>query len=347
MFRRLLLTWLALASAGCWPGLCLQAQNPAPPHFLRSVIPLKDEHVRLLASGQAIALSLPATDKREIAVVGAVHIRVTPDFFVREYLDIANFKKGPEVLQVGKFAEIPDEVDIAGLEIDSGELRDLRNCRPGRCSTKLSAEFLSQFREATGSTASNEDNASAFRRILVRYVGDYLKRGNDALVVYNDRSPQVRLSDEFADLLRGYQTIQQLAPDLAQYLERFPVSPPEGVRDFVYWSKEKAGFKAITSLTHVTLYRKTVENRSWEFITSKQIYATHYFESSMGLSAVIEGSAGDLWLVYVNRSRTDVLRGWFSSLKRSIIRGRAQSALRTQLTETKNRLEDRIGSQSN
>ncbi|MBI4472770.1 MAG: hypothetical protein HY646_08890 [Acidobacteria bacterium] len=169
---------------------------------------------------------------------------------------------------------------------------------------------------------------------------EYFQRGDEALVVYDDRRPQVSLLREFQELLDGFSALSQYAPEFVDYLKHFPAAGLRGVENFVYWSKEKAGFKAVTSLTHVAIYTKDIQARPWRFITSKQIYANHYFEGSLGLTVLSPGAAGnDCWMVYMNRSRTDVLRGWLSGLKRSIIRGRVEGTMKKQLEAMKTKLE--------
>ena len=60
-------------------------------------------------------------------------------------------------------------------------------------------------------------------------------------------------------------------------------------------------------------------------IASKGIYANHSLEASLGLTALIHSKSSALprtYLVYVNRSRTDALRGLFAGSKRTLIGGR-------------------------
>ena len=316
------------------------AQDREPAGFLRSSATVTERQIASVESGQPLVLGLASTEKREIAVIGAVRIDVPSEFFISQYRQIEDFKRSPEVLQIGKFAGVPDAADLQTLTFDPGELRALRKCRSGDCPVKLSKGMLDEFRSGTGPSASLEDSAASMRRTLANYAKDYLRRGDEALVVYNDHGPQVSLSREFQELLEEFSALALYAPEFVDYLKRFPAANLTGVENFVYWSKEKAGFKSVVSLTHVAIYRKDIQERAWFFIASKQIYANHYFEGSLGLTVLSAGTAGnDCWMVYMNRSRTDVLRGWLSSLKKSIIRGRVQGTMKKQMEETKKKLE--------
>lgn len=123
------------------------------------------------------------------------------------------------------------------------------------------------------------------------------------------------------------------------YLDGDRSSQLENADDFIYWSKEDAGFKAITSLTHVTIDKKLIQGRKWYFIASKDIYSNHYLESSLGLSVISEDPGSGCWLVYMNRSRTDILRGWLSSFRRTIIESRVRCVMKKQLIAIKKKLE--------
>jgi hypothetical protein len=77
---------------------------------------------------------------------------------------------------------------------------------------------------------------------------------------------------------------------------------------------------------------------------SKQIYGTHYFDSSLGITVLVDApnsSGPGMFLAYVNRSRLDALRGFFGGLKRSVVRSRARSAIGEGLIEARSLVERR------
>ena len=111
-----------------------------------------------------------------------------------------------------------------------------------------------------------------------------------------------------------------------------------GAESFVYWSKEKFGLKAVVSLTHVTIFRRS---KSEFLIASKQIYASHYFDASLGLTHLADkgDGGGEAYLVYLNRSRADGLQGGFSKVKRTLLAGEVRDGLARNLRQTKQRLD--------
>jgi hypothetical protein len=78
-------------------------------------------------------------------------------------------------------------------------------------------------------------------------------------------------------------------------------------------------------------------------IASKQIYANHYFDSSLALTAflnIADGGPGS-YLFYENHSRADGLDGPFSSMKRSIIENKALESVKAILHHSQMSLEAR------
>jgi len=93
------------------------------------------------------------------------------------------------------------------------------------------------------------------------------------------------------------------------------------------------------------VYKREQETGPQVLVASKQIYANHYFDSSLALSGYISlpgtGAARDSYLLYTNRSRADALSGLFSGLKRSLVEHEAIDGLRTILESSRASLNGR------
>ena len=77
-------------------------------------------------------------------------------------------------------------------------------------------------------------------------------------------------------------------------------------------------------------------------IASKGIYANHYFEGSLGLTGFIHGKSSQsnrTYLIYVNRSKTDALRGIFAGFKRSLINSSLREGVKKNMELVKEKLE--------
>jgi hypothetical protein len=245
-------------------------------------------------------------------------IDISADFFVERVRDIVNFTKSDHVLQSGKFSNPPRVEDLADLTFEKADIDALRYCKPKRCDVKLPAAAMDRFRkEVDWSQPNHRDRASeVWKQILVDYATTYMREGNKALFEYNDKSDAVQLNDEFRTLLQPASYTYEFTPELQKFLEQYPSARPAESEDFVYWTKETFGLKPVVSLTHLTIYRHRRPNGTVALIASKGIYASHYLESSLGFTSFVDYDGPDpSYLIYVNRSRSDALRGILAGIR--------------------------------
>ena len=313
--------------------------------LLQKQINVTEDNLARLERGEAVARILRTNDKKEVAALGLVCVNASGDLFVEKFRDIVNFKKSAAVLQIGKFSQVPRLEDLKDLTLDPCCLKAIKNCETGKCGMKMSAEMMERFRkELSPSAPDYEQRANALaRRILFDYVQAYLQVGNPALIEYHDQGNMIRLADQSRSLLEQSRFLADYAAEFYKYLEGFPTPSSPNVEDYIYWSKEKYGLKPVLSITHVVIYKRTLGNRTEILIASKQLYANHYFEGSLGLTVFVEGNQGPSnsrsCLMYLNRSRADALRGMLIGLKRSVIGSRVRDGLAKNLMLIKRRLE--------
>ncbi len=341
--RRFCAIWL-LFLIGALPA---GAQN-LPEKFqnlLQTQMNISEANLASLERGEAVTKLLKTRAKKEIAAFGILRVNAPGDLFIEKFRDIADFKKSATVLQIGKFSNPPSLADLNGLTLDPCCLEAIRNCTSGDCDMKMSAEMMARFRqELNPSAADYQDRANALaRRMLFDYLKAYLQTGNAALIEYRDEKNAVRLADEYRSLLDQSRFLADYAPEFYKYLEEFPKASSPNVEDFIYWSKEKFGLNPVLSLTHVVIYKRVLGDSTEVLIASKQLYANHYFDGSLGLGVFVEGSQGPAtsgsYMMYLNRSRADALQGWFLGIKRSLVGGRVREGLAKNLKLVKKRIE--------
>ena len=105
----------------------------------------------------------------------------------------------------------------------------------------------------------------------------------------------------------------------------------------IVWSKIKYGLKPVTAINHIIIYKREQKSGPQILIVSKQIYANHYFDSSLALTAfgsIPDASSGS-YLFYENRSRLDGLTGAFGKIKRGIVEDQAVDSLKAILEKSK------------
>jgi hypothetical protein len=301
-----------------------------------------DLHALLV--GDVVGRTIDTLDPHELAAYGATRLTLSKEAFFARYRDVVDFKRHEAVRQIGRFGTPPSLEDVLGLTFEPGTLEDLRACRPGDCKVKLPAATIARLRSDVRWTTPHwrDDCQLLLRQELVRGVHAYATTGEAALPEYADRKTPSRLADQFRAIIEHSSYLERLAPELARYLVEFPHDPLPVTDSFVYWSKEAFGLKPVVSATHVVVYR-AAQHPGVMIGASKQLYATHYLEASLGLTIAVDaepiGGRPSIYLLYVNRSRVDALRGAFGGMRRKIARGKADDGVRETLKGLKTRLE--------
>lgn len=286
-----------------------------------------------LEQGQTIVKLTPITDKREIAMCGLVTLRTSADQFLRTYLENMTRQNNQTILEAGRFGTAPAVADLQQLTIDAAEIEDLKACVAGDCSLKLSAKMIERLRREVDWDASDYEAQATLllKTMLTEYVRDYVARGPEALIEYHDKRNRIRLADE-----------QQALGSASGYLTdllREAGSGMQVVEDVIIWSKIKFGLKPVLVINHVRAYKPERETGLQVLVASNQIYATHYFTSSLALTAFVSVPGASPYLVFENRSRTDGLVGPFSKLKRGVIEKKSVEGLKAILEHSKASIE--------
>jgi hypothetical protein len=301
--------------------------------ILSEKAPFQPADFAALHQGETIVKLVPITDKREVAVCGLVTLRTDAEQFLRQYLDSMTRPNNSTLLEAGRFGTAPAVADLQQLTIESSDIDDLKQCVAGDCQIKLSAKMIDRFRrEVNWETADYKAQATQLlKTILVDYVRDYLARGPAALIEYNDKRDGVRLADE-----------QQALGSASGYLNdllRNAGTRMRVVEDTIVWSKVKFGLKPVLVINHVRAYKHELGNGPQVLVASNQIYANHYFTSSLALTGFVDVAGATPYLVYENRSRTDGLTGPFGKIKRGVIESKSLDGLKSILEHSKQRLE--------
>ena len=282
-----------------------------------------DERARL-ERGEAVAKALPPAD-RELAVFSAARAEFTGDRLVAWVRRIDALKKGKYAPAVGRFSQPPQISDLASLELEPADLDELRRCRPGSCGLKLS-ELEIRTLGSIASAGRDDWRATlqqAFRETMLARAHAYLNEGLAGAPPYRDRSEPVLLEAEFQQILTNSAFLSTQIPTLTDFLARYPTVPAADLESFLYWSKETLGRRPIVSITHVTIARHHAGPLPDAVVAARQVFATHYSTGSLSLTAIVGGRDGaPRYLVYLNRSRLDVLGGLFGGLARRIIERR-------------------------
>lgn len=333
-----LTTFCAIVLVGANTGLA-QSSLANFQSLLREKTSFDETDFAAVEQGQTAVRLLPVLDKREVAVCGLMSLQAPAEAFLRSFRENMISKNNAAVLEIGRFSDQPTLHDLQALNIEDRDIEDLKDCVVGDCQLKLSAPMIERLRSEVNWQAPDYrmQAAQLIKVLLLEYVRDYRTRGDAALIQYNDKEKEVRLADEQQDLMSASGYVNDLVGNLSQSLPNVTKSGLRIVEDAIVWSKIKFGLKPVTVINHIVIYSLAREVGPQVLITSKQIYANHYFNSSLALTAFVNipGATSRSYVVYENRSRADGLGGAFSKFKRGIVEHRAVESLKAILEYSK------------
>ena len=333
MRLRLVLSTLVLIALVAVPGA--STSDPART-FLMTALSLSAAEIGHIDAGEVVSRTLDVKNARELATLGIVRIKTTPSTYVERLTDIAAFKRTEKILQIGTFSSPAQPGDLAPLTIDDGELKRLRACRVDECELRFSAEGIERVqREIDWHAADASVKATQLmRQLLVDYVVRYRQSGTTATMEYADRAPRLNVGTEFASLVDADTVTWTYAPLLRRHLLDYPASSAKKMTDLVYWSKELVRGRPVVSITHVAIAPAVDDSPVAYAIGSKQIYAMHYYDASLGLTLLVPdrtATSPATYVVYLNRSRIDLFDGVFGGITRRIVAGKARGLVAEQL----------------
>lgn len=318
-----------------------QVSSPAsadPHKLLREIAAFSPADLARLDRGEPIARILD-TERREVAIVGAVRIQAPRERLLARYRDISQLQSSDVVLQIGRIGATPRPDDFQTLTFEAYDLDTIRECEPGDCGVRLSTMQLGRFRRDVNWQAPDwrQQAGALWRRLLADYATEYLSRG--ALADYRNKAEPLNVADEFTLVFDQSRPLAAATPAFFAYLRQFPRVPLAGVENILYWSKDDFGLRPVTSITHLALYAPPRDSGEPAVIGTRQIYATHYFDAALGLTLAFDDGRSGFYMVCVNRARTRSLASFTRAILRGIVERRSRDAVEHMLRSTKRALE--------
>jgi hypothetical protein len=289
-----------------------QARWSTLDEFLTSGIRLTAQERAALTRGATVARMLPTADTRDIAVFGAVQADVPRAFFIDRQREFPRALRTPSRTRVAVFSDPAATTDVQSFTVTGDDLKELRSCRPGDCNFKLPATEMERVRSTIGAGSDAGARVAAYaRQRMVEYVTEYRSRGNEAMVVYDDRG-KVRSSESLAAMLATRRTCFWLCRRSASILLDYPRSNPPGATQVMFWSRDELPhLRPVQRITHQSIFQPP-ELPQLTIVAAKQIYADHYFEAGLEVLAAVDraspGAATEpsgITLVAIRRYRFD------------------------------------------
>jgi hypothetical protein len=340
MHGRLLI--LAGTAAIALGAVVLTAGQAADPFaFFEPSVKISTRERARLDQDDVIVKMLPADDGH-VAVFAATRLNAPPEALLQWTRAIESFRQGLQVVSVGRFSEPVADSDLDALALDDDELNALRKCRTGSCELKLAAGEIAEVQHAVRLAGKDWREAAqhAFRRVLIARVRLHRERGLLALPQYADHGRRRSVGEAFSSLVARSPYLTRTVPGAVNSL----VAPAResflAGESFYYWSHDNYGAgRPMVTVTYVRLLQRTDPGVPQALTISTQLFASHYTEGALGLTAVTCEAPGTCYLAYLNRTQVDFLGGFFGAFKRSAIEGRIESETPNLLRDVRQRLE--------
>ncbi len=328
---------LSFLTASLSTGLPRPQAASSPVHaLLRKVAAFTTAELARLDRGEPIAKVLD-TDRREVAVVGAVRITGSQAKLFERYRSASNVKTSDVVMETGRFSTPPVPDDLRDLHFEDYDLDTIRTCKPGDCGVRLSTRDMERFAQDVNWSAPDwkQQAGDLWRKLLAANANAYLANGT--LGDYRNKATPLDVADEFKILFQSFADFEKLSPEFMAHLKQFPRARLEGTEDLLYWSKDDIN-RPVTRVTHLSLYPASRGVSRPGFIATKQIYAAHYFDAGLGLTCAFDDGAA-FYMVSMNRVRTRSLTGFTRTLVRSIVQRRSRDSVEGLLRSMKGAIE--------
>jgi hypothetical protein len=343
MIKAQILVGLVLSGA-----LYADGSRTSEPHvFFREQMGLSDAQIAMIDRGKAVAKVLPSRTPAEIIIFGAVFVEASPEDYARLAFDMDRLRRSASYIGAARFSDPPILADLDGFTLEPEDIRSLRSCRPGNCGVQLPAEAMREIQ--TRLNWSEHDVAEQvnhrIREMALGVLLRYQKEGNGVLGSYGDSDHPFDVSAQLQSLLARAQALPVYLPDLNSYLLDYPRAALPGVESLFFWEKVKFGLKPTLRLNHAIAYRSVGPRGMARVVLVKQLYASHYFQLALDLTACVprNGQAREsgFYLISLKGSTQQGLTGLKGSLLRMILVNRTRSAQEKLLVSIKRSLEEK------
>jgi hypothetical protein len=343
MIKVLMLIGIALSGALVSAGQMIQE----PRTFFKEQIGLSDEQIATIDGGGAVVKMLPSETPAEVIIFGAVHVNASAEDYLKFAFDMSRLRSLPGYLGVRRFSDPATMSDLEGFTLDPDDIKNLKTCRPGKCDVQLSPEAMLQLQEAVDWSASDvaEQVNERVRKMALQLLVLYQERGNSALEIYQDKSRAFNMDAAFQSLLSRSEVLPLYLPELKRYLLEYPAAMLPNVESFFYWEKVDFGLKPTLRLNHVIAYRSTGPRGAANVVAVKQLWASHYLQLALDLTACVPESGringAGFYVISLKGSTQQGLTGFMGFFRRRVVVSKTLSAQENNLINIKKALEER------
>ncbi len=318
---------ILLLAAAC--GASAQLKNEDFRSILVKDAGFTDDDFQKLSSGAAVVKLVSQKNKQEIAVVGVIRVASGGPFPLTVFRDSLAQGSGKSMSSGGLFSDPPKIDDLAGLELEDRDYKELAKCKVRDCDLNLSAEAIVRLQKTLSSAAADARPGASdkfVRDLLFGYVTAYLQIGDASLRPYANKKDEFDAGASLRSMIGDSILIGDIAPSLAAFVRDFPKSRPDGVESEIRWSHIDFGLNPALVLTHTIAFSQPSGKSFHQIVVNKQFYGTRYLDASLSIAfllSIAEPEGVRYYIVFTDRSTTDAIDGPFGSVTRRLVANEA------------------------
>ena len=335
IIRRQTLTAGLAAALILLPALTIaQAAGLPTPGEVAKALGFTDSEVAQIQAGEIVSKDLNEGSDKELAGVVAVFFKKP----VSELVEIAlqgkmlETDKNIRAFHVWKPDASADEA-FAGLKLDAAESDEAGIFSRASAGGKLnlSTAEIAQFRKTKPEPAAV---SAELRAMLKARYDSYRKSGLSGIAPYARGGSKTATPGE--ELVLAIKETMPAArrQDYFQALLSYPAGPLPDVEHRFYWFKQEVEGRPTFILAH----RASRLTANAALLTEEQYYVGHSYNSNFVTGGGLQVEGGTI-VFYVNRTFTDQVAGFGSSVKHGIGRARMLSEVAAKLKSIRDQLQ--------
>jgi hypothetical protein len=303
---------------------------------------------RSLLDGKILSTGMPEMERmREELAVAAVMLVVKAPMgkVVAAFLDGESFRQNSDIIEykmirsTAKSSPAADEdfKTIGYTDRESSEVKKLTDFKGGDL-FNFSREEIEQFQVLGSKGPDIRDKVSlALRRILVERFQSYRIGGLEAVKPYERFKGRLsRPGRELTVAIASTKLLEDHFPDFYRSLLKYPEEVVRGVKNEFFWFKNRLDNRPTFQLSH---YMADIRG-NYAIVAELQFYVEHTYNSMLTIIGCVPYEGGTV-VFCANRTFTDQVAGFGSSLKRSVGRRRVEDVISNHFAKLRRALESK------